>query len=1016
MTENWYLVLGLEFDPPVTDEAEIKKAIEDKKKWWSRNAQDFKKGPIYKNYLSCAEKGIIEKEILGPEQQMMIEAAQKETYGEIDKKIKTVGMKKEEIPEDTVIKLAQKLKKPEDLVRRRVAALGYKIGAAKKAEDSDVILQKYLNAPDGADRFKGAEAYLQSFHAENLYDFLFADANPKPVNPASLPYKDLNSLAAKLKTERYSKTDALSGPGSKLCQMCIDKAFCDDTAKKAYDGYLGYMQRKKILDEALEIADLQAEPMGTGPDGKPVMVKKLGPENVTDSITKMTAVLKNPTEAKKLFLAFCAKNGISVGAAGDAQSANPHIKYCRCGFSNDTSDGKTRCSACGLELKIKCPMCGKLQDNNANYCDCGYSFAGIDQAMALCDLASAEIDRMEFDVARIHIADAEEKYPGYDKINELKNRLAKKEAQIGSFINKLKEAANEKRYYEARKQYEEIRRIAPEYKDDDLEKRIQMAIRDAEILKNKAESAKNEDEILRYCTQAMDLCADITGIRELLTKFPPAPAEELSVICNAGSGVNALAWKASKTAGNVIYHILRKEGTKPVSVGDGYLVGKVSSCNINDNSVQAGVGYYYAIFTERGGIFSDPLCSDKPIANYSEVPDVKLTALDAEIQLSWGVIADNAKVVIQRESNGNVQQLECNSRSGYLDKGLENEQEYSYRIILRYSDGVQEIQTKGVVVSGMPTTPPPIVERLIVKPDGDESYQAEWTVNGTGEVSLYYSTERPAFSEGDTVSVSDLERAMSPMALTKRAGNGGTFRYTSDNPIFIMGVVVKSGSVTAGAIARISRGGAVKIRSASMVNNRLMILIEQPKDPVTAFIVLYRHDQYPEDLSDTRSKRKRITWKQFEYDSGLVMDPDGEGDYYISVFSETRNGMEADYSVATDVFFSNAAKTTITYSISVVKKLFGAPSASIRFSADREDFMLPAIDIMSGTGALPMFKKSATFVQEIPEQQVHGSLNVSINLGKSVAKKTFLKPFYQDETLQATNPLKPDAKSVAQIS
>ena len=45
MTENWYLVLELDFDPnPVNDEALIEQRIEEKRKFWSSKANDFNRG------------------------------------------------------------------------------------------------------------------------------------------------------------------------------------------------------------------------------------------------------------------------------------------------------------------------------------------------------------------------------------------------------------------------------------------------------------------------------------------------------------------------------------------------------------------------------------------------------------------------------------------------------------------------------------------------------------------------------------------------------------------------------------------------------------------------------------------------------------------------------------------------------------------------------------------------------------------------------------------------------------
>ena len=54
MSENWYLVLELEFDPnPVEDLEVINKRIDEKAKFWSSKFNDFNKGPQYRKYHHC---------------------------------------------------------------------------------------------------------------------------------------------------------------------------------------------------------------------------------------------------------------------------------------------------------------------------------------------------------------------------------------------------------------------------------------------------------------------------------------------------------------------------------------------------------------------------------------------------------------------------------------------------------------------------------------------------------------------------------------------------------------------------------------------------------------------------------------------------------------------------------------------------------------------------------------------------------------------------------------------------
>ena len=46
MSDNWYIVLDLEIEPPVHDEAMIATKIEEKRKFWAIHFNDFKNGNI----------------------------------------------------------------------------------------------------------------------------------------------------------------------------------------------------------------------------------------------------------------------------------------------------------------------------------------------------------------------------------------------------------------------------------------------------------------------------------------------------------------------------------------------------------------------------------------------------------------------------------------------------------------------------------------------------------------------------------------------------------------------------------------------------------------------------------------------------------------------------------------------------------------------------------------------------------------------------------------------------------
>ena len=123
MADNWYVVLELEFDPPVEDENKIAERIEERSKFWSTHFNDFKLGAQYRSWHQNISQ--IKKDMLGPNNirnQLATEACAI-VYGPVDKLLKTIG-RKGNITSDEGDKLSKKLNISLNVVKRRTKALG----------------------------------------------------------------------------------------------------------------------------------------------------------------------------------------------------------------------------------------------------------------------------------------------------------------------------------------------------------------------------------------------------------------------------------------------------------------------------------------------------------------------------------------------------------------------------------------------------------------------------------------------------------------------------------------------------------------------------------------------------------------------------------------------------------------------------------------------------------------------------------------------------------------------------
>lgn len=991
MADNWYVVLELEFDPPVEDENKILQRIDEKSKFWSTHFNDFKNGAQYRTWHQSIPQ--IKKDMLGENNIRKKLAADACTivYAPIDKLLKTIG-RKGNITSDEGDKISKKLKVNVSVIKKRATKLGLEWITAT---DYQAIYDKYYKTkPQNSSTFDGMKQMLITFNVDNLYDFLYAGTSVKNAN--KLPCETLRQRAKEKKKNEYYKNDNVSGTGSKLCGQC-DLAFKDDNSKQIYDNYLEYSKRKAILDEAKSIAEISGE---------------LTSEQGDEVVGQLTQLFRDRKLSEKVLISFCKIEKINYNASG-SESKNTNIKVCRCGCINDVSDGRKVCSNCGLPLSIKCPKCGTISDSNIRVCKCGFKFENIDKAIALCEQAEHSIDSLEFNIAEAHLTDAERYWPGSEQVSELRKKLSDFKNRVGSEVSKMRSAISNKRYFEAKKQYETIKKLFAGYSDLSIEEEIKNAIAKAQALFNRVKASKIEKDILELCAQAYDLCNDLPGVRDLMPA--PSAVTGFKVVANPSSRANNIFWNVNNDR-SIRYIIVRSQNGWIQNTTDGEVIFRGSASSYADKQIEPGVVYYYNVFAERAGILSKGAQGEfKEIYNLFEISNVNVAASDTSLNITWDRLPRNSTAeIFQVENSVEKHIISCPSDS-YLIANLINDKQYTYHVALSYIISGKKEYTKGVITMGTPTKPPQPIETLRIKPQENNVFDAVWEMTENDEIRLYSSSKKPTHIVGDVISLGQIESEMKQLQkrpLTnptrqslKPTEQGCSFQYNGDEVLYVVAVIVKSGSVVFGSVARASNGDNVTVKSIRPVNGKINIYLDVPKD-ATGFVVLYRHDKFPTDISDVQTIRKYVHIKQYQLNSAILIDNLEEKKYYFSVFAEFKHDGESDYSSGTDYLFDNSAKVNITYSISVSKKLLGEKSVTLEFEADVKSFTLPEIEVMSAIGNTPMFKSSATLFYTIPSQAVDGTLQVKIPIPKSMKRDIFIKAFFKDESAQSGNQLR----------
>lgn len=980
MADNWYIVLELEFEPhPVEDMAVINARIEEKRRFWSSNANHFLKGAEYTRYLE--QIAAIQRDMADPDTRaLMARQAAEQVYGPIDKKLKIIGRSTGQLDEAQVDKLAAMLKTQPEHVKKRALQLGIKIIIAPAVDNAALVTQYYDTKPAAYDRYNNITGMLAFFGVGSLYEFLVMGTGQQM--PQSLPCADLLRMTAQ-RRQVYNKNDKTSSTGADLCEQC-ELAFASNTAKAQYDEYLAFARRRAVLDEAADLAGI------TG---------AITPQQYEDFTAQLAGSLGSRKLAGQVLEAFCRAKNLPYRTGQKDTAKEKQLKLCRCGFSNDVSGGRKLCARCGLPLVIACPACGRENDAETRVCACGFDFADVDRAVAQCGQAVAATDALDFEAAEKHLQAAKKLWAKGPPVEKAAAHLAQVRGAVQALVGPLRVAADEKRFYEADTLYKQITARFAAYVDKPMQARIEAALQQAGQLLAQARAATAERQAVALCSRAFEVCADYPGVAQLLQQYPPAPPEALRVTADGVAKENRLIWGKSPAEGIIQYAVVRGEGAVPQSVNDGQRLAMLSGTSYADSAIAPAVPYYYAVFALRGGVASRAAATPAAVPNLFEVEGLAAQPGSRQIQLMWDTIHEAAWAQVYRREAGGERLLAEHVPGGWLDEGLVNGQTYTYRVCLCYRVNGRVLATPGLVVSAVPTRPPKLVESLAVRPAGAGAWQLAWPTPGADEVRFYCSVRRPAFQKGQLVAQNQLEREMSRLAVDISGEGSGMFRWDRQEPLYVAAVSVCGGAMMFGPVARASAGATVRLRDVREVNGALCVFLDAPAE-ATDFMVLYRFDSHPVDIADGGAQRKQFTAQQLAHQGCLVLEAPQPQDYYITVYAGRRDGTETDWGHGADWLYAGVPKTEINYDVKVQKRLFGTGDVELRFEGGPGAFTLPALEVMSAVGVPPMFKSAAQPFCSIPQQAARGSVTFTVPVPKDTPKDTYIKPFLRDDALQ----------------
>ena len=418
---NWYKILDLEFYP-VAEESEkkIKNRIEEKRKYWIRNASDIIKGTDCKIYLNLYNKGVISEQMLGKNniRKDLIKDARNTYFKPIDDFLNVIG--NIPITNEIIKKIAKETKRSEKLVVERIKQAGKKTESGETRKIMSVVYNNYCSYMTKKFKFltifRGIDQHLKILNKKNLYDFLISE---------NLELKTLTGGKINEKRLKLLKSNDETSSKKKLYSEC-ERMLKNAEIKREYDEYLKYLKYKKVSEILFKIKKIF--------NAIEITISKTQSENFVNEISK---ILKNEREAKEIFTNFCDENDIFYNISKKESKINNQ---------NETSKNINKDNKDLDKFKIL----GNIA----------------------CDRAMKAIDEFHLNKAQEYLEEATVYWPENStikilekKINDIKNEIKPKLAEIEYYIkNNNFELVKEK--------YLLLKEKFPKFVDKNIEQKI----------------------------------------------------------------------------------------------------------------------------------------------------------------------------------------------------------------------------------------------------------------------------------------------------------------------------------------------------------------------------------------------------------------------------------------------------------------------------------------------------------------------------------------------------------------
>lgn len=593
------------------------------------------------------------------------------------------------------------------------------------------------------------------------------------------------------------------------------------------------------------------------------------------------------------------------------------------------------------------------------------------------------------------------------RVRTLEARIKQGEQGKAKLVNELKTAQRERCYFAA---YDLLVKIKHDYGATDLvsvEADIAAKIREVQqlIAQARTEVGRNEEKVVQFCTQALQICQDATDAKMLLMQLPPTPPTNLQAILRGD--VVQLTWNESTSTGTH-YLVIRKQHSRPLAATDGEVIAKVADTRYDDKSLEVGLPTFYAIFADRGGVRSARAAVlTKPVMRIQQVRNVSKVVEDRRIYLKWEppphvhkVIVRGSEVAYPEDINAGREIFVVNQCEA-SDTQLENGRTYFYSIFSSFRDYDGSVRiTAPVRIEALAQAPPPPITDLKLSVSSSSTQRQiclQWTPPAQGDVVILHTQQDVNLRFGQSLPRQDLENYGRVLATR---GNELTLPIEAVGTHAFYPVVVVQGTSYVGQRQEYFCLSDVTDVQVEDLGLSLRICWDWPPNCKEVELV-YSHLEWPDQASDVTMIV--VSKDQYDPTGYYELVTSKRLDYYLwvrTVVEQEGKRLRPESSTnGSRTFVERPNHLVIEYTVEKSWRLFSPARLTLQISLRKGAGKIPGLVLVSKQGEPPAYKQDGVIILQLKAQLLEDTTSLVYDLTMYKQENAYARLFLENDRL-----------------